>query len=602
MIQQTDNITRLPNEWHDCGQAITLPFISWKVLWPSSYPATNYSHLNKFSNSFFMKKSLGECENLLNSIARSIAIHFLFETRNCTKQWFSQLTKPDSGKRFMYPFIDEFVAAESGKTAYSILHTLMSKADCPAEHFHNEAERLIIAARNRISQLLPWEATSRVLLEALQRGIPVNRYSAIIPLYRLGHGHKQKRLWRGYTSHTSHIGTVASTHKHINIQLLRDHGFPVPMQRLAQDFERARKAAGLIGYPVVVKPSNTDCGTAVSTRIMNEKNLYRSFIIAKTHGNVIIEKHIEGHDYRLTVINGKCVSVIKREPPQITGNGVDTIKILIEKMALKRKEDPFLRNFKAASLKDPLVLEALKENNLGPDSIPEKDRVIELRSNANVSTGGSLRIVTSETHPDNLRLAERAASCSGLDFAGVDFITRDISKSWRESGGAICEVNPTPGDVFGMQKNLLDYLFPEKNNGRIPVITVVGNKAQRNKIIDSIFSYTKSKKIVTGSVTQDGASIDTHIISDHHASTAEHLKMVLADQETQFTVVQLTPSNLKYNGLNVGYCSIAIFCTSEEVAQNLIASPFSVLRKADHVLVRPTVEIVIKHLEKLLDR
>ena len=42
-------------------------------------------------------------------------------------------------------------------------------------------------------------------------------------------------------------------------------------------------------------------------------------------------------------------------------------------------------------------------------------------------------------------MAERAVRAIGLDVGGVDFLSKDITESYREIGGGICEVNAAPG-------------------------------------------------------------------------------------------------------------------------------------------------------------
>ena len=61
-----------------------------------------------------------------------------------------------------------------------------------------------------------------------------------------------------------------------------------------------------------------------------------------------------------------------------------------------------------------------------------------------LSTGGTAIDLTDVVHPDNREMAVRAAQAIGLDVAGVDFITPDITRSYRDVGGAICEVNAAP--------------------------------------------------------------------------------------------------------------------------------------------------------------
>jgi cyanophycin synthetase len=71
--------------------------------------------------------------------------------------------------------------------------------------------------------------------------------------------------------------------------------------------------------------------------------------------------------------------------------------------------------------------------------------VVYLRSTGNLSTGGTAIDLTDAVHPDNREMAIRAVEAVGLDVGGVDFLTPDITRSYKEAGGAICEVNAAPG-------------------------------------------------------------------------------------------------------------------------------------------------------------
>ena len=79
------------------------------------------------------------------------------------------------------------------------------------------------------------------------------------------------------------------------------------------------------------------------------------------------------------------------------------------------------------------------------DSVPPEGEVVFLRKTANLSTGGTAIDVTDVIHPDNRLMAERAIRAVGLDIGGVDFLTTDITQSYRDNGGAICEINAGPG-------------------------------------------------------------------------------------------------------------------------------------------------------------
>jgi cyanophycin synthetase len=79
------------------------------------------------------------------------------------------------------------------------------------------------------------------------------------------------------------------------------------------------------------------------------------------------------------------------------------------------------------------------------ETVLPKGEIFYLRSTANLSTGGTAIDMTDVCHPDNKDMAERTIKAVGLDVGGVDFLTPDITKSYKDIGGAIVEVNAAPG-------------------------------------------------------------------------------------------------------------------------------------------------------------
>ena len=122
------------------------------------------------------------------------------------------------------------------------------------------------------------------------------------------------------------------------------------------------------------------------------------------------------------------------------------------------------------------------------ESVPEKGRVVYLRSTANLSTGGTATDVTDIIHPDNRDMAVRAIRAIGLDIGGVDFLSKNIAESYRAIGGGICEVNAAPGfrmhvapsegtprDVAGP---VIDMLFPQGAPSRVPIAAITGTNGK----------------------------------------------------------------------------------------------------------------------------
>src|SRR5213075_1543026 len=120
-----------------------------------------------------------------------------------------------------------------------------------------------------------------------------------------------------------------------------------------------------------------------------------------------------------------------------------------------------------------------EREHLNAASVPAAGRIVYLRSTANLSTGGTATDVTDIIHPDNREMAERAVRAIGLDVGGVDFLSKNITESYRKIGGGICEINAAPGfrmhvapsegtprDVSGPVINML---FPPGSASRVPI-------------------------------------------------------------------------------------------------------------------------------------
>ncbi|OOZ65654.1 hypothetical protein BOW46_10150 [Solemya velum gill symbiont] len=118
--------------------------------------------------------------------------------------------------------------------------------------------------------------------------------------------------------------------------------------------------------------------------------------------------------------------------------------------------------------------ELLAKMGLSYDSVPAPGKAINLRSVANVSMGGTMEDVMPRIHPDNRYMALAIARAFRMNAIGIDFITEDISKSWRESSCAVIEVNQTPGVLCYIRaEKQLNRMFPSGNDGRIPTILLI---------------------------------------------------------------------------------------------------------------------------------
>ena len=407
-------------------------------------------------------------------------------------------------------------------------------------------------------------STASLVAAAEERDIPwlrLNKYS----LVQFGHGKHQKRIQATITSETNHIAVEISCDKEDTHNLLNDLGLPVPQQHMIYSPREAVSAARRIGYPVVVKPLNANHGRGVSINLNSAEEVETAFEVAREQGTsraVLVESYMTGFDHRMLVVNNELVAVAKRVPGHVIGDGKHTISELIDIV----NEDP---RRGVGHEKVLTILEIDKQatrlmDNAGytAETILAADEVFYLRDTANLSTGGTAIDLTDVVHPDNREMAQRAIQAVGLDVGGVDFLTDDISKSYKDIGGGIVEVNAAPGfrmhvapsegeprDVSG---NVIDMLFPQGTPSRIPIAAITGTngKTTTSRMLAHVI---KTCGHTVGLTTTDGIYVDGKQTVKGDTTGPRSAQMVLRDPTVDFAVLETARGGLVRNGL--GYAS-----------------------------------------------
>ena len=311
--------------------------------------------------------------------------------------------------------------------------------------FNRVSEGPIEALRAYISELAEKadEPSLSVSLKAAEDcGIPWS-WNEGIGYYQFGHGRHRIRIEATITGNLSAVGVHIARRKSITNKLLRAAALPVPLSILTDDFDEAVAAAVKIRYPVVVKPMIGHKGEGITVGVSSTDELLVAFKKARNISrSVIVEQFIPGEDVRLLVVGQKLVAAAKRIPPQVAGDGKSTVAQLIAIENGRRAQRPAL----ALPIEiDSDLTHTLEGQGHSLNTVLPEDAVAKLRTVANWSQGGTATDLTDFVHPDNADMAVRAALAVGIDVAGVDFITRDISRPYYEVGGAICEINYRPG-------------------------------------------------------------------------------------------------------------------------------------------------------------
>lgn len=413
-------------------------------------------------------------------------------------------------------------------------------------------------------------STASLVAAAEQRGVPwlrLNKYS----LVQFGHGKHQQRIQATITSETKHIAVEISCDKEDTHNLLNDLGLPVPQQYMIYSAREAVRAAHRIGYPVVLKPLNANHGRGVSINLTTDDEVRTAFDFSRDQGTskaVLVESYITGFDHRMLVVGNELVAVAKRVPGHVTGDGKRSIGDLIDEV----NEDP-RRGVGHEKVLTKLELDnqarRLMDNaGYNKGTVLDEGQIFYLRDTANLSTGGTAIDLTDVVHPDNREMAVRAIMAVGLDVGGVDFLTDDISKSYKDIGGAIVEVNAAPGfrmhvapseglprDVAG---KVLDMLFPAGTASRIPIAAITGTngKTTTSRMLAHIL---KTCGNTVGLTTTDGIYVDGNQTVKGDTTGPKSAQMVLRDPAVDFAVLEtarggLVRSGLGYDSTNVSAC------------------------------------------------
>jgi cyanophycin synthetase len=343
-----------------------------------------------------------------------------------------------------------------------------------------EADDALPALRKRfgaLRQVLARHAlaglNSMHFIEAAHK-LEIEHSAWVDQIWVYGHGRHRLLLNSSVTSATPQIGVAIAKDKLRCSAVLRAAGLPVADNGFAHNVETAVKLAQHLGYPVVVKPSDLDQGAGVTAGIEDEADLRRAFeAAAKASKRIMVEKHHYGRDYRVTVLHGKVIKIMDRRPGGVTGDGAHTVTQLVE---LSNARDRAMRaqhgRQRAPMRLDEEALKLLAARGYTAESVLPDGEFVALRRRANISAGGTYQILPPETlHPDNRMLAVNAALALGLDVAGIDVISGDPAKSWRETGGIIVEVNAQPQIGYRDTEAIFGEILVElmRGKGEIPV-------------------------------------------------------------------------------------------------------------------------------------
>ena len=514
---------------------------------------------------------------------------------------------PEAG---VFQVIVEYTEEAVGRQAFQDAQSLIAAAqqggafDCDAVVAHlrelDEEERL-------------GPSTGAIVEAAAARGIPWRRLTQG-SLVQFGWGSRQRRIQAAEVDATSAVAESIAQDKDLTKRLLHAAGVPVPLGRPASDADDAWAVALEVGLPVVVKPQDGNQGKGVTVNITERAQLDEAFRVAAEYGEVMVERFLPGHDFRLLVVGNQLAAAARREPPQVLGDDIHTVRELVDLVNL----DPRRGEGHATSLTkirlDDIALARLAAQGMTPDSVPPKGQRIILRNNANLSTGGSATDVTDDVHPDVAARAVAAAQMVGLHICGVDLVCESVLHPIEEQNGGIVEVNAAPGlrmhlaPSYGKPRAIgqamVDLVFPPGNDGRIPVVAVTGTngKTTTARLIAHLFA---AQGLRVGMTNTDGVYVNGRQIDSGDCSGPKSARNVLLHPEVDAAVFETARGGILREGLGFDRCQVAVvtnigegdhlglnFITTVEdlavlkrvIVQNVASNGYAVLNAADPIV------------------
>ena len=466
----------------------------------------------------------------------------------------------------VFSYMEERVGRFAATASVEIAEALISNTAYDLEGAINEMRRMREQERFGPS-------TASIVDEAISRDIPYIRLNNE-SFVQLGYGKNQVRFRATMTDKTSSIAVDLASNKDETKRILEEAAIPVAKGTTIIYEEEVEKAISRIGFPLVFKPLDGNHGKGASINVKTTEEAIAAFHHAKRYSRkIIVEKFIEGFDFRILVINHKFIAAALREPAHIVGNGTSTVQELIEKENTDPRRGYGHENVLTEITIDKETTDQLNKLNYTLSTVLAAGEKCYVKGTANLSTGGTSTDVTDLVHPSNIFVFERISRVIGLDICGIDIMATNLSDPLAASGGVVLEVNAAPGfrmhlaPANGLPRNVaapvLDMLYPVGKNCRIPIIAVTGTngKTTTTRLISHI---VKNNGYRVGFTTSDGIYVQNSMLTKGDTTGPVSAEFVLKDPTVEFAVLETARGGILRAGLGFSRCDVAVVTNIQE--------------------------------------
>lgn len=416
-------------------------------------------------------------------------------------------------------------------------------------------------------------STGSIVEEAIARDIPwirLNKQS----LVQLGYGKNQVRFRATMTERTSSIAVDIASNKEETKRMLLEQAIPVARGITISSAGDVTRAIHEVGYPLVFKPLNGNHGRGITTNVRTAEDALAAYEhAAKVSHKVIVERFVQGFDFRVLVIDNKMVAAALRNPAHVKGDGHSSIQQLIDRENMDPKRGFGHENVLTLISVDRDTLDILDKKGYTLGTVPAAGEKVFLKSTANLSTGGTSVDVTDQVHPQNVFICERISKIIGLDICGIDIMAKNLTEPLTDTGGVVLEVNAAPGFRMhvapseGLPRNVaghvLDMLYPNGSPSGIPIIAVTGTngKTTTTRLIAHI---VKNNGFRVGFTTSDGIYVQNNMLQKGDTTGPVSTEFILKDPTVEFAVLETARGGILRSGLGFGKCDIGVITNIQE--------------------------------------
>ncbi|SFE43194.1 cyanophycin synthetase [Nitrosomonas sp. Nm166] len=463
-------------------------------------------------------------------------------------------------------------------------------------HPFYDVDSAIKHLRDLVDSLWLGPSTACIVDAAVARNIPTIRIIGKGNLVQLGYGARCRHIWTAETDRTPAIAESISRDKDLTKALLQSCGVPVPEGHIVESAEAAWEAANDIGMPVVVKPCDGNHGRGVFIELSRREEIESAYHIALEEGTgVLVERYIAGTEHRLLIVGGRLIAATRGDSVSVIGDGASTITELIESQINSDPRRGTTENHPLNLIRlDSAAQMEIAHQGYQSDSIVPAGIKVLIQRNGNHAFD-----VTDQVHPATASIASLAARVIGLDIAGIDLVTSDISRPLSEQGGAIVEVNAGPSLLMHIKpavgaprpvgEAIVDHLFPNQDNGCIPIVGITGTYGK------TTVAYLVSKLLIlsskkTGLACSDGLYLDYRKIDSNDSANWAAANRVLMNPTVEAAVFENGFDVLLNEGLAYDSCQVGVV-TNVDPAHHFGRDGIETLKQVFDVL-RTQVDVV----------